>query len=361
FVIVSLLGKQFQTPVCKLNLNPIYAQKDATFDFPIYTSLVHKLDKLEFVVCDDSDSDLVQNNYLGRKSLPIDEWFRGTVFAFNDNKPLPIVLDSSPPTSTMPGTGTITPIPQPLSVDPVHGPTMLIKLGFFHPPNSTGLVPDFGRIYNALVNTVLAPEDPDHVGVVVLEICGAKDLPKWRNITRLGWDMDPFVQVSIGSEVARTRVVHHSLNPVWDEQLVLQLRREDLSDLIRLTVFDRAKFMQNSYIGETEINIASLVERAINTRLPSITMPTILELSLPLNPVKRPERVYKPTPIITFRASYRPYDALRKQGGQRPRHRPHASDLTRRADINPQVSQARVLPVGVEEPHVVLHITSQDV
>ena len=60
--------------------------------------------------------------------------------------------------------------------------TIRIKLGFVHPPNSTGL-PDFGKTYNALMNTVLAPPiaNKDYVGVVVLEICGAKDLPDWPN------------------------------------------------------------------------------------------------------------------------------------------------------------------------------------
>jgi len=49
-VIISGLGKRFQTPVCKRNLNPVYGPKDTSFDFPIYASLVHKLGTLKFVV-----------------------------------------------------------------------------------------------------------------------------------------------------------------------------------------------------------------------------------------------------------------------------------------------------------------------
>ncbi|KAF8475448.1 hypothetical protein JB92DRAFT_2838204 [Gautieria morchelliformis] len=37
--------------------------------------------------------------------------------------------------------------------------------------------------------------------------------PKLKNLTRLGWDMDPFVVVSFGKKVFRTRVIRHSLNP----------------------------------------------------------------------------------------------------------------------------------------------------
>ncbi len=81
FVVVSVLGKRFQTPVCKRNLNPVYEPKDATFDFPIYTSLVHQLGTLEFAVW---DKGLIRDDYLGEHSLPIDQWFIGTAFAFDD-------------------------------------------------------------------------------------------------------------------------------------------------------------------------------------------------------------------------------------------------------------------------------------
>src|SRR6266702_2723817 len=81
FVIVSVFGKRFQTPVCKRELNPVYEAKDATFDFPFYTSLVFKLGTLKFVVW---DKDIIRNNYLGEHSLPIDHWVKGTTLPFDD-------------------------------------------------------------------------------------------------------------------------------------------------------------------------------------------------------------------------------------------------------------------------------------
>ncbi len=61
---------------------------------------------------------------------------------------------------------------------------MCIKVGFVQPTNSTGL-PDFGTIYNALVNPALAHRAPvtvkDNIGIVMVEIYSAKDLPKWPN------------------------------------------------------------------------------------------------------------------------------------------------------------------------------------
>jgi phosphatidylserine decarboxylase len=50
FVVVFLLSTRFQTPVLKRCTNPIYAPKDATFDFPIYLSLADKLGVVELVM-----------------------------------------------------------------------------------------------------------------------------------------------------------------------------------------------------------------------------------------------------------------------------------------------------------------------
>lgn len=47
----------------------------------------------------------------------------------------------------------------------------------------------------------------------------------FRSVTRTGWDMDSFVVISFGKKVFRTRVIRHSLNPVWDEKLLFHVRR----------------------------------------------------------------------------------------------------------------------------------------
>lgn len=91
---VSVLGTRFQTPVCKRTLSPVYAAKDATFDFPLYLSLSEKLGVLEFVVW---DKDMLRKEYLGEHALPLDEWFKGNAFAFDDhdNQARRIVLSRS--------------------------------------------------------------------------------------------------------------------------------------------------------------------------------------------------------------------------------------------------------------------------
>ncbi|KAI9449829.1 C2 domain-containing protein [Lactarius psammicola] len=318
FVTVSFWGKRFQTPVCKRNLNPVYEAKHATFDFPVYTSLVFKLGTLEFVVW---DKNIIRNNYLGEYSLPIDRLFKGTTFACDgpDNQvrgdqsrefapqPLSVDLVSSRPTTTVRG-------------------TMTIKVGIVHPLNSTGL-PNSERTYKPLIDLVraLPHSDKEHVGIVVLRIYGAKDLPKWPNVTHTGWDVDPFVKVSIGKKVVgSTGIIQHSRNPVWFHQLDFPVRESDLSLPIRLTVFDWDRFTYDDYIGEAEIeSISTLIGwpaiNDLNTGLYPDDLLNMPQFELPLVPVKKPGRVYKTTPMITFRS--------------------HGQDVARRAHVNTQVSQ----------------------
>ncbi|KAI9439624.1 C2 domain-containing protein [Lactarius indigo] len=297
FVTVTLLGKQFQTPVIKQNLNPEYDPKDATFDFPIYMSLGNKFDMLKFVV---KDRDRFStNDYLGEYSLPVNRWFRGTAFDFVDsnNKPFSVHLVSSQPMD-----------------EPMHG-TMNLKVGFVHPSDSTRQV-DFGSTYNKLI------ADNKHLkaGIMIVEIDSIEDLPEWPNATHTGFDMDPFVKVSIGKEpedVRCTSIKQHNLNPKWNEQLFFHVD-QDLSLPIRLTVFDRDKITPNDIVGEVVINDASIVETVdqgagLNTWPPDAsdltTKPKFVVRSL----VKNKKKAYTKagggscTPEITFRARYLPY------------------------------------------------------
>ncbi|KAI9434949.1 C2 domain-containing protein [Lactarius indigo] len=261
FVVVSIWGKQFQTPVCKRDLNPKYEPEDATFSFPIYDPLMHEPGTLKFVVW---DKDLIKNDYMGEYSLPVNQWFKGTAFAFDDpnNEPFSISLVSARSTKPVPG-------------------TMLIKVGF-HLPDSTRQQ-DFGGTYNALI----ASSNPK-VGTVMVDINNAKDLPKWSNMISMGYDMDPFVEVSIGKETLCTRVIQHTLNPVWNQQLFFHVRQDDLSLPIRLTVFDRDKLTRNDYVGEAEVTI------------PTFNGGAAVHDRVPLRRVNKPGPEYDPTPTITF-------------------------------------------------------------
>jgi hypothetical protein len=55
---------------------------------------------------------------------------------------------------------------------------------------------------------------------------------------RFSFDMDPFVVISFGKKVFRTRVIRHQLNPVWDEKLVFHVRRNENAFTIQFAVLD---------------------------------------------------------------------------------------------------------------------------
>ncbi|KAH8983790.1 C2 domain-containing protein [Lactarius hatsudake] len=193
--------------------------------------------------------------------------------------------------------------------NPVGG-TMNLKVGFVHPSNSTRQV-DFGSTYDALI----ANNKHLKAGIVMVEIGGIKNLPEWPDATRVGFDMDPFVKVSVGEgpgDVGCTSVMQHTLNPEWNEQLFFHVG-QDLSLPIRLTVFHRDKFTPDDFVGKVEITDASIIERVdqevdVNTRQPYpaglTSMPEFVVRPLTENP-KRPYTAV--TPEITFRAKYLPY------------------------------------------------------
>ena len=164
----------------------------------------------------------------------------------------------------------------------------------------------------------------DIAGIVMLEIHGATDLPRWRNsevflpsdtalalialqVIRTGWDMDPFVVVSFGKKVFRTRVIRHCLNPVWDEKLLFHVRDYEGSFSVQLTVLDWDKLSANDYVGDAAIEVADLAanvpKKDPNTGLyPEQDDDTSFQqFCLPLTTTKEAAWDLKKPPKITFR------------------------------------------------------------
>lgn len=81
-MVVSILRQRNQTPAVKHTLNPTWEAKDATFDFPIYFSLIGALGVLELVLW---DKDTFRKDYLGEVALHLEDWFKdGTSVSFED-------------------------------------------------------------------------------------------------------------------------------------------------------------------------------------------------------------------------------------------------------------------------------------
>lgn len=185
----------------------------------------------------------------------------------------------------------------------------------------------------------------DVIGVVFLEIDSAQDLPRERNMTKTGFDMDPFVITSFSKKSFRTRVVRHSLNPVFRDKLLLQVHRHEDQFSLKFTIVDRDKLSGNDLVGDCEMQIQELIEsgpQADDDGLYSLKKPEPVErkkfkllrsstssttcskeeieiaedmksYSLPLNLARKDFWGDKHKPVLQFKAKFVPYPALRQQ------------------------------------------------
>ncbi|KAL6853434.1 hypothetical protein ACP4OV_019463 [Aristida adscensionis] len=71
---------------------------------------------------------------------------------------------------------------------------------------------------------------------------------------------DPYVIINLGHQSMKTKVVRSSLNPVWNERLMLSI--PDPVPLLKLQVYDKDTFTTDDRMGEAEINIQPLVAAA---------------------------------------------------------------------------------------------------
>ena len=138
----------------------------------------------------------------------------------------------------------------------------------------------------------------------------------------MGWDMDPFVVISFGKKVFRTRVLRHTLNPVWDEKLLFHVRRYETTFQVLLTILDWDKLSSNDHVGDASFEVKSLMETA-----PQPDPTTGLyaadyggdhpmkEMKLELTMARDIpwELTQGATPAITIRAKYQPYAAMRQR------------------------------------------------
>ncbi|KAF9949725.1 hypothetical protein BGZ72_008530 [Mortierella alpina] len=97
-------------------------------------------------------------------------------------------------------------------------------------------------------------------GVVFMEIVSASNLPRTHNITRTGFDMDPFVVVSFGKYIFRTRVIRHNLNPVWRGKLMFRVHHGEENFKIKFSVHDWDKLTGNDYVGMATMDLETLLK-----------------------------------------------------------------------------------------------------
>jgi phosphatidylserine decarboxylase len=74
--------------------------------------------------------------------------------------------------------------------------------------------------------------------------------------------MDPFVVVAFSKKVFRTRVVRHSLNPIFDERLFFHVRHSETGFQVQLTVLDWDKLSANDLVGDATFGVKEFIEDA---------------------------------------------------------------------------------------------------
>lgn len=120
--------------------------------------------------------------------------------------------------------------------------------------------------------------------------------------------MDPFVVISFGKKVFRTRVIRHSRNPVWDEKLLFHVRRYETTFKVQLTILDWDKLSSNDHIGDANFDVKELLDSAPqpgpNTGLYDADEDgdhPMKEFKLKLSTAKEMPWEAKHNPILTFR------------------------------------------------------------
>ncbi|GAA5879567.1 hypothetical protein JCM16303_003253 [Sporobolomyces ruberrimus] len=160
----------------------------------------------------------------------------------------------------------------------------------------------------------------DIAGLVQIEIKSAKGLPRWKNALRTGYDMDGFVVCSFGRKIFRTRVIRHSLNPVWEERLFFHVRPAETHWNINFSVLDWDKFTGNDHVGDVTVELDKLLgstvqpdERGLYAAGPDgrLVGDDFHEHDLAL--VTSDKDAESAKPILTIRAKYTPFAALRQQ------------------------------------------------
>lgn len=100
------------------------------------------------------------------------------------------------------------------------------------------------------------------VGIIYLEIISATDLPPMNNMTRTGFDMDPFVVVSFGKKTFRTPWKRHTLNPVFNEKLMFPVLKHEQTYSINFAVMDKDKITLNDFVASIDFPVSNVLKHA---------------------------------------------------------------------------------------------------
>ncbi|KAG0252634.1 hypothetical protein BG011_006870 [Mortierella polycephala] len=176
-------------------------------------------------------------------------------------------------------------------------------------------------------STLSSSSSADLHGVVFMEVVSASDLPRLPNMTRMGFDMDPFVVISFGKSIFRTRVIRHDLDPVWNAKLMFRVHQGEESFKIKYSVHDWDKLSSNDYVGVATMEVNRLIQAADSCDAsrqsvpttegePKIIDPDMKEYLLDIVLSHKAEAVVAEDakgPQLQVRAKFVPYSALQRR------------------------------------------------
>lgn len=136
-------------------------------------------------------------------------------------------------------------------------------------------------------------------GLVSLEVVAAANLPREKRLLRVHYQNNPFTVISFGKQSFKTKVIKHTVNPVWREKLFFTLKESEANYHIAFSVYDYDKISYNSCIGTATTRVSLLLDH------PNV----VRKLALPL-------RLSSPSEFddcyILVKVCYISYDVLRK-------------------------------------------------
>ena len=141
-------------------------------------------------------------------------------------------------------------------------------------------------------------------------------------VTKTGFDMDPFAIVSFGQKIFRTRVVRHSLNPVWDEKLLFHVRRHEARFKAKFAVYDWDRMSSHDFVGGADLDISQLIDLAPKPDASGLypfggdddeAKQGMQTFTLPLASSDGDGNAAKQKATITLQAKFTPYDSLRQR------------------------------------------------
>jgi len=125
--------------------------------------------------------------------------------------------------------------------------------------------------------------------------------------------MDPFVVISFGKYIFRTKVIRHNLNPEWNAKLMFRVHHGEESFKIKYSVHDWDKMSGNDHVGMALMDINSLIQGS-NSQVEATELNTDEMRDYNLNIVIAPTvKVPAGESSLCVRAKFVPYTALRRR------------------------------------------------